>query len=125
LKLYGRTDIDEVTTPFKDGTSHRHVRTKKMNKEDGTPGPFVLDCEACSARMIEMDPGITTKSLDGTSFTTHWTPNVRMVPQSEAEKQAKDEAEEQFLRGNVSDFQEFQEFQRQKRRGKPINVGVR
>jgi len=124
LKLYGRTDIDDITVPQPDGTSHRHVRTKKMNKEDGTPGHFILECESCCAKLIEMDPGIMTKSLDGTSFTTHWAPNASLVPLSDAERRAKEDAEEQFLRGNVQDFQEFQEFQRGKRR-RAINVGTR
>jgi len=121
--LYGRTDIDNVSIQQPDGSWHKHERTKKMASAEGKPGPFVLECKSCITKLIDMDPGIITKSMDPTvQFTTHWSTNVRTVPKSEGEKEAEEDAEREFMLGNMSDFEAFKEFRASRRRGPAINV---
>jgi hypothetical protein len=108
--LYGRTDIDEVTVPQPDGTSHRHQRTAKMGK-----GPFVLDCATCEAKLISDDPAITTRDPRGATTTTHWSPNERGVPKSEAERNAEEDAERAFAIQSGKDYADFKQWQNQQK----------
>ena len=136
-KLYGRTDIDSVSCPTEDTREvrdsdgkrvqipvmHKHVRTNAMNKPDGGKGPFVLECKSCIGHLVNGDPNILTRSMDpGVSFSTHWSPNATSVPKSGDEVLQEDEAQRQFLRDSVTDYQEFRDFQRQRRR-KAVNFG--
>jgi len=111
MKLFGRSDINEVNVTLPSGENHRHTRKK------GVEGPFVLECEECCAVLLKTDPAILAAGRDPrhSATTTHWATTLKGAPKTENEIEDEANARAAYAMQSGTDLEAFRRWQNEQR----------